>query len=98
MTCRPSRTSEGHRNCRGSTNERNCAVVGSSCRLPGGASTPSKLWNLLKEPRDLLVEVPTSRFNVKSFFHPDGEHHGVSCSPWQGLYFDYIQCVLYGSP
>ncbi|CAK7266645.1 Type I Iterative PKS [Sporothrix epigloea] len=54
------------------------AVVGSSCRLPGGSSTPSKLWNLLKEPRDLLSEVPTSRFNVKSFYHPDGEHHGAT--------------------
>lgn len=54
------------------------AVVGSSCRLPGGASTPSKLWELLKEPRDILREVPKSRFNVKGFYHPDGEHHGVS--------------------
>ncbi|CAK7269354.1 Type I Iterative PKS [Sporothrix epigloea] len=54
------------------------AVVGSSCRLPGGSSTPSKLWSLLKEPRDLLTEVPISRFNVKTFYHPDGEHHGAS--------------------
>ncbi|CAK7217175.1 Type I Iterative PKS [Sporothrix curviconia] len=54
------------------------AVVGSSCRLPGGSSTPSKLWSLLKEPRDLLSEVPMSRFNVKSFYHPDGEHHGAT--------------------
>ncbi|ERT01454.1 hypothetical protein HMPREF1624_02703 [Sporothrix schenckii ATCC 58251] len=54
------------------------AVVGSSCRLPGGASTPSKLWELLKEPRDLLSEVPKSRFHVQSFYHPDGEHHGAT--------------------
>ncbi len=53
------------------------AVVGTSCRLPGGSSTPSKLWTLLKDPRDLLVEVPPSRFNVRNFYHPDGEHHGV---------------------
>ncbi|CAK7223488.1 Type I Iterative PKS [Sporothrix bragantina] len=54
------------------------AVVGSGCRMAGGSSTPSKLWSLLKEPRDLLSEVPMSRFNVKSFYHPDGEHHGAT--------------------
>ncbi|EPE06001.1 lovastatin nonaketide synthase [Ophiostoma piceae UAMH 11346] len=54
------------------------AVVGSSCRLPGGSSSPSKLWSLLKEPRDLLREVPHSRFNVQGFYHEDGEHHGAT--------------------
>ena len=54
------------------------AIVGSSCRFPGGANTPSKLWELLKEPRDLLEEIPPSRFYPNGFYHPDGEHHGVS--------------------
>lgn len=54
------------------------AIVGSSCRFPGGATSPSKLWELLKEPRDLLSDIPSSRFNAKAFYHEDGEHHGVS--------------------
>lgn len=53
------------------------AIVGSSCRFPGGSSTPSKLWELLEKPRDVLKEIPTSRFNVDGFYHEDGEHHGV---------------------
>ncbi|KAI1392616.1 hybrid PKS-NRPS PsoA [Hypoxylon trugodes] len=52
------------------------AVIGSSCRLPGGANSPSKLWSLLKEPRDVSVEIPPSRFNPKGFYHSNGEHHG----------------------
>lgn len=52
------------------------AVVGSGCRFPGGASSPSKLWDLLKDPRDLSRKVPKERFNVDAFYHPDGSHHG----------------------
>lgn len=54
------------------------AVIGSSCRLPGGASSPSKLWSLLQKPRDVLSDIPPSRFNAKAFYHEDPEHHGVS--------------------
>ncbi|KAL4971438.1 polyketide synthase [Aspergillus desertorum] len=52
------------------------AIVGSSCRFPGRASSPSQLWNLLKEPYDLLREIPSSRFNPKGFYHPNGDYHG----------------------
>jgi acyl transferase domain-containing protein len=54
------------------------AVIGCNCRFPGGASSPSKLWELLKEPRDLVQEIPASRFNYKGFYHENGENHGVS--------------------
>ncbi|EAW13520.1 putative polyketide synthase [Aspergillus clavatus NRRL 1] len=52
------------------------AIVGSGCRFPGSASSPSKLWELLKTPRDLVRKVPKERFNVDAFYHPDGAHHG----------------------
>jgi acyl transferase domain-containing protein len=52
------------------------AVVGSGCRFPGSATSPSKLWDLLKNPRDLGKKVPKERFNVDAFYHPDGAHHG----------------------
>ncbi|KAH7127284.1 hypothetical protein EDB81DRAFT_907428 [Dactylonectria macrodidyma] len=52
------------------------AIVGSSCRFPGGASSPSKLWELLEKPRDVVQEIPASRFSTKAFHHPDGQHHG----------------------
>ncbi|KXS94985.1 hypothetical protein AC578_9486, partial [Pseudocercospora eumusae] len=52
------------------------AVVGSSCRFPGGASSPSKLWRLLKNPRDVLSTIPKDRLGLGAFYHEDGEHHG----------------------
>ncbi|CAH0051607.1 unnamed protein product [Clonostachys solani] len=52
------------------------AVVGSSCRFPGGANSPSKLWGLLKNPEDLVREIPPSRFDTKTFYHQNSQHHG----------------------
>ena len=52
------------------------ALVGSGCRFPGGASSPSKLWDLLIEKRDALKKIDSSRFNPEGFFHPNGERHG----------------------
>lgn len=54
------------------------AIVGSGCRFPGNASSPSKLWELLRDPVDLSKEVPEGRFKIAGFFHPDGEHHGTT--------------------
>lgn len=54
------------------------AIVGTACRFPGGATSPSKLWDLLENPRDVLTEIPDSRFNAEAFYHPDNSHHGTS--------------------
>jgi len=54
------------------------AVIGAGCRFPGAASSPSKLWDLLSKPRDVLSEIPSSRFNPHGFYHSDGEYHGHS--------------------
>ena len=52
------------------------AIVGSACRLPGGSSSPSKLWALLSEPRDVLSDFPSDRLNLSRFHSINGEHHG----------------------
>ncbi|KAI1422434.1 polyketide synthase [Xylaria sp. FL1777] len=52
------------------------AVIGSGCRFPGGIDTPSKLWEQLKAPTDLQRPIPPSRFNIDSFYNPDGTHPG----------------------
>ncbi|MCJ1477282.1 hypothetical protein MMC13_005953 [Lambiella insularis] len=54
------------------------AIIGSGCRFPGECSTPSRLWELLREPRDLLSRIPGDRFNAEGFYHPDGQYHGNS--------------------
>ncbi|KAF4163071.1 hypothetical protein CNMCM6936_001266 [Aspergillus lentulus] len=52
------------------------AIVGMACRFPGGSNTPSKLWNLLKTPYDVLQEFPPSRLNLNRFYHAQGTNHG----------------------
>ncbi|KAI1172111.1 hypothetical protein F4777DRAFT_593117 [Nemania sp. FL0916] len=54
------------------------AIVGRACRAPGDSTSPSKLWELLKDPRDVLNDrIPSTRFNPNGFHHPEGaEHHG----------------------
>ncbi|KAK2022912.1 beta-ketoacyl synthase domain-containing protein [Colletotrichum zoysiae] len=52
------------------------AIVGSGCRFPGGANSPSKLWDLLREPRDVLCKIPASRFDVRGFHHADPQFPG----------------------
>ncbi|KAI1808969.1 beta-ketoacyl synthase domain-containing protein [Daldinia bambusicola] len=54
------------------------AIIGIGCRFPGGANSPSKLWDLLKHPPDLLSKIPPTKFNVDGFYHPDGTHHGTT--------------------
>lgn len=56
------------------------AIVGSSCRFAGGATSPSKLWDILANPTDLSRRIPSDRFNIDAFFHPDGEYHGTTDS------------------
>ncbi|EAQ88667.1 hypothetical protein CHGG_05286 [Chaetomium globosum CBS 148.51] len=53
------------------------AIVGSACRFPGGVSSSSELWDLLRQPRDVLSEISQSRFNANKFYHPDMNHSGT---------------------
>jgi aspyridone synthetase (hybrid polyketide synthase/nonribosomal peptide synthetase) len=57
------------------------AIVGSACRFPGGASSPSKLWDLLKDPKDVLSEFDKERLNLSQFYNANGEHHGSTNVP-----------------
>lgn len=54
------------------------AIVGSACRFAGGASSPSKLWDLLRNPRDVRSNIPKSRFNAENYYHPNPAYHGHS--------------------
>jgi len=53
------------------------AIVGIGCRLPGGASNPEKLWDLLARKQSARKEIPPERFNVNAFYHPDSDKNGT---------------------
>ncbi|KAH8900475.1 hypothetical protein GQ53DRAFT_862683 [Thozetella sp. PMI_491] len=52
------------------------AIIGMACRFAGDVDSPSKLWKLCAEGRDVWSPVPTDRFDIKSWFHPDTEKEG----------------------
>lgn len=52
------------------------AIIGSGCRFPGESSSPSKLWDLLRSPRDVSRKI--DRFQADSFYHESSSHHGTS--------------------
>lgn len=60
------------------------AIVGWSCRFPGESSSPSKLWKLLSEPKDVRREFDSDRLNLTRFYNPDGDIHGATNVKNQG--------------
>lgn len=54
------------------------AIIGTGCRFPGRSNNPSRLWDLLKEPRDLLSKIPSDRFSAEGFYNKDSSYHGNS--------------------
>ncbi|KAJ5807079.1 Acyl transferase/acyl hydrolase/lysophospholipase [Penicillium riverlandense] len=52
------------------------AIVGIGCRLPGKASSPSKLWELLVKNETGHCDVPLERYNAAAYYHPDAERPG----------------------
>ena len=49
------------------------ALVGISCRLPGGANDPDGLWKLLERGGEAWSPVPQDRFNETAFHHPSAD-------------------------
>ena len=47
------------------------AIVGMSCRFPGGADDPARFWALLEAGVDAIVEVPRDRWDVDAYYDPD---------------------------
>jgi hybrid polyketide synthase/nonribosomal peptide synthetase ACE1 len=54
------------------------AIVGSSCTLPGAATTPLKTCDLLCNPENFPQQVPRDRLNANAFYDPNPEHQGTS--------------------
>lgn len=61
------------------------AIVGMSCRLPGGISTLDEFWTMLSRARSGWGEIPKDRFTADAYYHPNPQKKG--CFNTRGGYF-----------
>ncbi|KVR51168.1 hybrid non-ribosomal peptide synthetase/type I polyketide synthase [Burkholderia ubonensis] len=52
------------------------AIVGMSCRFPGGAHDLDAYWQLLNDGVDAISEVPRERWDIDAYYDPDPEAPG----------------------
>lgn len=52
------------------------AIVGMSCRLPGGASDPEEFYQLCCRARSGWCEIPADRFSKPGYHHPNPDKLG----------------------
>jgi asperthecin polyketide synthase len=65
-----------------SSRQSKLAIVGMSCRLPGGANDLELFWDLIKEGRDVHTRVPADRFDMDAHFDPTGETPNSTQTPF----------------
>lgn len=65
------------------------AVVGMSCRYPGGTNTPQQLWQLLDSGVDAIGDFPTDRgWDVQALFDADPGRAGKTNATSGGFLYD----------
>ena len=67
------------------------AVVGMSCRFPGGANNPEAYWEMLRAGVDAVTEVPASRWDIDAYYDPDLDAPGKMNTRWGGFLADVDQ-------
>jgi len=74
--------------CRPRTSQQSkIAIVGMSCRMPGGATDTQKFWELLEQGRDVHRQIPEDRFDVDSHYDPERKKTNASHTPY-GCFID----------
>lgn len=52
------------------------AVIGLDLRFPGDAPSPESFYEMLQTGRSALSDIPSDRYNLDAFYHPDQDRAG----------------------
>jgi hypothetical protein len=63
------------------------AIVGMSCRLPGGATDTEKFWTILEKGLDVSRRIPADRFDIDTHYDPTGKQMNKSMTQY-GCFID----------
>ncbi|NES18400.1 MAG: SDR family NAD(P)-dependent oxidoreductase [Symploca sp. SIO3E6] len=67
------------------------AIIGMSCRFPGGASTPAAFWDILQNGVDTITEVPKDRWHLDDYYDPDPDIPGKMYTRYGGFLDKKVQ-------
>ncbi|MEU5785934.1 SDR family NAD(P)-dependent oxidoreductase [Micromonospora lupini] len=65
------------------------AIIGVSCRFPGGVRSPEDFWELLETGTDAIGPGPTDRgWDLRELYHPDPDHSSTTYATEGGFLHD----------
>ncbi len=74
------------------------AIVGIGCRLPGGADSPARLWQLLRDGVNAVGPIPADRFDLDLLYDERPATPGKIMTRWGGFLdnIDQFDAAFFG--
>ena len=54
------------------------AIIGMGCKFPGSSNSPEQFWELLKNGKCAITDIPQERWDIEKFFDKDPNAKGKS--------------------